>query len=144
MGNITRRSFLQVVTRLLTFFGLTAVLAPIVAFFYPTELEEMPSEPVMAGDLASLPVGEAMTVRFGRYPALVLHAADGLHAYSAVCTHFACIVKWDPVRGEIVCPCHEGYFDPQDGSVISGPPPEPLTSLSVEIVDGRIFVGDGA
>jgi cytochrome b6-f complex iron-sulfur subunit len=142
MGKITRRGFLQFFTRILTFTGLAAVLGPIVAFFYPADVEEMPSEPVRVGDTSELQVGQAKTVRFGRYPALVLHTEYGLRAYSAVCTHFACIVKWDPEKGEIVCPCHEGYFDPSTGAVISGPPPEPLTPLKVEIIDGQIFVGE--
>ncbi len=142
MNKITRRSFLQVVSRLLTFLGLTAILGPIVAFFYPTEVEEMPSDPVPVAGIDEFPVGEARTVRFGRYPALVLHTPGGLRAYSAVCTHFACIVKWDQERGEIVCPCHEGYFDPATGAVISGPPPEPLVRLNIEIIDGTIFVGE--
>jgi Rieske Fe-S protein len=80
-------------------------------------------------------------VQFGRYPAIIINTDQGLRAYSAVCTHFACIVKWNPELYEIVCPCHEGYFDPYDGSVISGPPPTPLESLPVNIVDGQIYVG---
>lgn len=142
MYQINRRSFLQLVTCLLAFLGLSATLAPIVAFFYPTEVDEMPSDPVPVAGLDELPVGEARTVRFGRYPALVLHTPDWLKGYSAVCTHFACIVKWDPARGEIVCPCHEGFFDPASGAVISGPPPESLARLNVEIIDGMIFVGE--
>ena len=72
---------------------------------------------------------------------IIIHMPDGLRAYSAVCTHFACIVKWDAERGEIVCPCHDGFFDPNDGKVITGPPPSPLETLQVEIIDGQIFVG---
>jgi len=45
--------------------------------------------------------------------------------------------------GQIVCPCHEGYFDPEDGSVLSGPPPTSLESLSVYIEDTTIFVSAG-
>jgi cytochrome b6-f complex iron-sulfur subunit len=141
MSKISRRSFMQIGSRLIAATGLAAVIAPIIAFFYPTQLEEMPSDPVSAGTSDSFPVGEAKVIRFGRYPALIINTPDGLRAYSAVCTHFACIVKWDPDRGEIVCPCHDGFFNPLDGSVISGPPPSPLESLRVEITDGEIFVG---
>ena len=120
------------------------IVTPIVAFFFPAKLEEMPSEPVLVGTEDELPFEASVTVGFGRYPALVIHTSEGLRAYSAVCTHFACIVKWDPELGEIVCPCHEGYFDHCDGSVISGPPPTPLEEIALEVVDGQIYVGGEA
>jgi cytochrome b6-f complex iron-sulfur subunit len=141
MTKMTRREFLEVAKRFLYSIGAIAIIGPVFAYFFPAKLEEMPSEPVLVGKTEDLPPGESKTVRFGRYPALIIHTSAGLRAYSAVCTHFACIVKWDPELGQIVCPCHEGYFDPSDGSVISGPPPEPLASLSVAVEDGEIFVG---
>lgn len=144
MEQINRREFMKLVQRGLAFTGLAVISAPVVAYFYPTNLQEMPSEPVLVGAEDELPVGSARTVRFGRYPAMVLNTPEGLRAYSAVCTHFGCIVQWDADRGEIVCPCHEGYFDPLDGSVISGPPPEPLMALPVIIVNGEIYVGGEA
>jgi cytochrome b6-f complex iron-sulfur subunit len=105
----------------------------------------MPSEPVSAGSEGSIPVGEAKTVRFGRYPALVINTPKrGIVAYSAVCTHFACLVKWNPEIDKIECPCHEGYFSAVDGSVISGPPPTPLEEILVTIVDGNILIGGEA
>jgi Rieske Fe-S protein len=141
MSEITRRDFLNVLKRALAAVGLAALAAPVVAFFYPPKLEEMPSEPVLVGAEDELPPDQSKTIGFGRYPALVINTSQGLRAYSAVCTHFACIVKWDPELGQIVCPCHEGYFDPLDGHVISGPPPTPLEALKVDVVDGQIYVG---
>jgi Rieske Fe-S protein len=141
MNEINRREFLKIVNRVLAATGLLAVAGPVVAYFYPPKLEEIPSEPVLVCPEDELPVGESTTVRFGRYPAIVLNTTEGLKAYSAVCTHFACIVKWNPELGQIVCPCHEGYFDPIDGHVISGPPPTPLALLKTEVVDGNIYVG---
>ena len=86
-----------------------------------------------------------MTIPFGRYPALVIHVPEqGLVAYSAVCTHFACLVKWNPELGRIECPCHEGYFDPSDGSVISGPPPEALRAFQVFTEGNTLFIGGEA
>jgi Rieske Fe-S protein len=143
MEPFSRRTFLRLAGRLLAVTGLAALLGPIVAFFYPTNLEETPSEPVPVGNLDELPAGTSQTVRFGRYPALVINTPAGLRAYSAVCTHFACIVKWNEESGQIVCPCHEGYFDPLDGSVISGPPPTALTALEVWVESGQIYVGVG-
>lgn len=143
-NKVSRRDFLKILNRLLAVTGLTVVLGPIVAYFYPPELEETPVEPVPAGPLVELPVGASQTVRYGRYPALIIHTPAGLRAYSAVCTHFACLVKWDPVQKQIACPCHDGFFAVDDGRVISGPPPAPLEPLPVTVRDGQIYVGGEA
>jgi Rieske Fe-S protein len=141
MQTINRRAFLKLANQLLVASGAAVVLGPIIAYFYPTDLQEVPSEPVLVGSQADLPAGTSQTVRYGRYPALVINTSSGLRAYSAVCTHFACIVKWDPASGQIACPCHAGYFDPQDGSVLAGPPPSPLPVLPVNVVDGQVYIG---
>jgi len=141
MSALSRREFLDLLKRGLAYFGLAAITVPVVAYFYPPKLEETPSEPVLVCPEADLPPGGSQTVRFGRYPALVLNTPEGLRGYSAVCTHFGCIVKWEAEKNRIACPCHEGYFDPLDGSVISGPPPEGLLVLPVKVVDGDIYVG---
>ena len=141
MATISRRSFMQISNRILAVLGLTAITVPIVAYFFPPNLEETPSEPVLVSSLDDLPPGASKTIRFGRYPALVINTSAGLRAYSAVCTHFACVCKWDPDRELIVCPCHEGYFEPLEGQVVAGPPPLPLESLAVNIIDDEIYVG---
>jgi len=143
MNNLSRRNFLNILKTAGAFLGAGAVLGPIVAYFYPPKLEEVPSEPVLVCSEVELPVGASKIVAFGRYPALVINTPNGLRAYSAVCTHFACITKWNAEEGLIVCPCHEGYFAVEDGSVVSGPPPTPLTMLAVEVVDGQIYVKVG-
>ncbi|MBU2610458.1 MAG: Rieske 2Fe-2S domain-containing protein [Chloroflexi bacterium] len=146
MGSITRRDFIKLAGGLFAATGAAVIGVPVVAYFYPPKLEEVPSEPVLVGKVEELPLGAAKIVPFGRYPALVINTPDGLKAYSAVCTHFACLVKWNPESGKIECPCHEGYFSPSDGSVISGPPPAPLDAFVAEVVDGQIYVkvGGGA
>ncbi len=141
MRKFQRRDFLKIVSRVLTFSGLAAIFGPIVAYFYPPNLEETPSEPVLIGTQDELPMNTSKTVPFGRYPAIVIHTSEGLRAYSAVCTHFACIVKWDESKGQIICPCHDGIFDPIDGHVTHGPPPTPLEALPIQVIDGRIYIG---
>jgi len=143
MDNVTRRDFLNLLKGTGVVIGAGAVAAPVVAYFYPPKLEEMPSEPVFVCAEDELPVGESKTVKFGRYPAIVIRLDSGLKAFSAVCTHFACIVKWNPETARMECPCHDGDFSAEDGSVISGPPPTPLTMLEAEIVDGQIYVKVG-
>lgn len=143
MTDLTRKDFLSLTKNVFTAIGLGAFITPIIAYFYPSELEEIPRDPVSVCNLAELPPGKSQTVQFGRYPAIVIHTEAGIKAYSAVCTHFACITKWDETLGQIICPCHEGYFDPLDGSVIAGPPPSPLEALAVEISDDTIFIQQG-
>jgi len=143
MDNVTRRDFLNLLKGTGAVIGVGAVAVPVVSYFYPPKLEEMPSEPVLVCAEDELPVGESKTVKFGRYPAIVIRLESGLKAYSAVCTHFACIVKWNPETARTECPCHDGDFSADDGSVISGPPPAPLTMLEIEIVDGQIYVKVG-
>jgi len=142
--SIPRQGFVRMFGGLLGILGATILIGPIIAYFWPAKLEEIPSEPVAVGSPDQLPPGGSITVRFGRYPALVINTPDGLRAYSAVCTHFACLVKWNPDSGMIECPCHAGYFNASDGAVISGPPPEGLMPLSVYVQDDRLYVGAAA
>ena len=144
MSKLDRRDFLNIIKKGLAATGLTALLAPFLAYFYPPSLEEIPSEAVRVGTVDDIPPGASITVPSGRYPAIVIHTDQGLRAYSAVCTHFACIVKWDRSEGIIFCPCHEGYFEPYEGGVISGPPPSPLEKLTIKVTNGEIFIGGSA
>lgn len=141
MSKVSRKDFLDIIKKVLAATGLTALLSPVIAFFYPPTLDETPPHAVQVGRVDDLPVGSSLTVPFGRYPALVINTEEGIKAYSAVCTHFSCIVKWDQDDGVIYCPCHEGYFEPLRGEVISGPPPLPLESIRVSIEDGEISIG---
>ncbi len=144
MSSFTRRDFLKVIKNGLAAAGLTTLLAPFVAYFYPPSLEEVPSGPVRVGTVDDIPPGESLTIPFGRYPALVIHTSEGLRAYSAVCTHFACVCKWNTETQTIVCPCHEGYFEPLQGGVISGPPPLPLEKIQLRVENEEIFIGGSA
>jgi arsenite oxidase small subunit len=140
--SLSRRGFMKRLLEIGVVGSIVAVIAPIIAYFYPSKLEEEPSEPVSAGDAASLGVGQSRSVRYGRYPALVIRLPDGLRVYSAVCTHFACIVAYNAEVNQIRCPCHDGFFDPADGSVISGPPLKPLRELPFYEEGGQIFIGE--
>lgn len=139
---MNRRTFLGWLNRTALALGGVAFIGPIFAYFFPAKLEETPSEAVTVGEVQTIPVGEAKTIPYGRWPALVIHTEEGLKAYSAVCTHFGCIVMWNAETGEIDCPCHDGFFDPIDGSVIAGPPPAPLEPLPIRTENGIIILGE--
>lgn len=85
--------------------------------------------------------GSAHMFQFKGRPAVVLQPAPGdFIALSAVCTHLGCIVQWQENEDQFLCPCHAGRFA-TDGTVISGPPPEPLESLPVTLEGDQILVG---
>ncbi len=72
-------------------------------------------------------------------------AAEGVVAYSAVCKHLGCIVSnWDKAAQILVCPCHQGRYDPkQSAKVVGGPPPKPVPQLPIKIEGGQILAAAG-
>jgi nitrite reductase/ring-hydroxylating ferredoxin subunit len=60
-------------------------------------------------------------------------------AFSGRCTHLSCAVYWNPERGTLHCPCHNGVFDPRTGDVIAGPPPRPLPVIRLREDSGTIY-----
>jgi rieske iron-sulfur protein len=75
-------------------------------------------------------------------PETKAHAAEGVVAYSAVCTHTGCdVINWHPDSQLLECPCHYSTYDPKDGAkVISGPAPRRLPALPLRIADGQLVV----
>ncbi|HTE13553.1 MAG TPA: Rieske (2Fe-2S) protein, partial [Burkholderiales bacterium] len=69
-------------------------------------------------------------------------AAQGVVAYSAVCTHAGCdSFAWTPEKQMFKCPCHDSEFDPADAAKITGgPATRRLAALPLKIVDGVVAV----
>jgi rieske iron-sulfur protein len=69
-------------------------------------------------------------------------AADGVVAYTSICTHTGCDVDdWQPDERLLACQCHSSLFDPRDGAkVVDGPAPRPLPALPLKVVDGVLVV----
>jgi rieske iron-sulfur protein len=72
-------------------------------------------------------------------------AAEGIVAYSAICTHTGCDAwEWQPAASIAKCSCHFSEFALNDGArVLSGPAPRRLPALPLKIVDGTLVVADG-
>ena len=72
-------------------------------------------------------------------------AADGVVAYSAVCTHQGCAVSmWRAEAKTLFCACHGTQFDPRDRArVVDGPAPRRLPMLPIKTVDGVLTVAGG-
>jgi Rieske Fe-S protein len=69
-------------------------------------------------------------------------AADGIVAYTTICTHSGCdIDDWLPTEQILYCSCHSSKFDPKSGArVVDGPAPRSLPALPLTIEDGRLLV----
>lgn len=70
---------------------------------------------------------------------VVLQPSGGLLVLSNICTHLGCGVRWDPGRSAFVCPCHNGVYS-REGSVVSGPPPRPLTRFKSRTSGGLVEI----
>ena len=69
-------------------------------------------------------------------------SADGVVAYSGVCTHTGCdVTDWNAAARRFKCPCHESEYDPSDAArVMSGPAPWQLAALPLKIAGGVLAV----
>lgn len=114
-----------------------AVLYPVVRFLDPPEVAEAATNQVEVGrsnDPEFLDKGYKI-VQFGGDPVIVVRTGDGdFRAFAATCTHLSCIVEYRPEKSLLWCNCHNGKFDLQ-GRVVGGPPPEPLATFNVHLVD---------
>jgi cytochrome b6-f complex iron-sulfur subunit len=118
-------------------FGLFA--ERLLAFLYPIVPPEEQVELAVAREDA-IPVGGGTVVHLP-YGHVALENANGeIRAFSAVCTHLGCIIKWQPASDHTwFCPCHKGKYD-REGKVVAGPPPRPLARLPVSVRDGTVYV----
>ena len=67
-------------------------------------------------------------------PCILIHLPNGeLRAYSAICTHLRCVVRYNEEDCVLQCLCHGGKFDPQSGDVLSGPPKKPLPQINLTV-----------
>ena len=60
-------------------------------------------------------------------------------AFSRRCTHLSCPVSYEHDHKRLFCPCHNGAFSIEDGSVLQGPPPHSLPQVMLEVRDDGIY-----
>jgi cytochrome b6-f complex iron-sulfur subunit len=139
MDMSSRRKFLASILGALGAIGIGAATYPIYRYLSP------PLKDAGAGRVtiprAQVGVGQAHFFQFHGHPAVVLQKSPGsFAAFSAICTHLGCIVKWLPDKEEFLCPCHAGRYA-SDGKVLAGPPPKPLESIPVALSGDNLLVG---
>jgi cytochrome b6-f complex iron-sulfur subunit len=105
--------------------------------------------PAVVGGRITLPVGEYPQLRevggglVGRASgmpdpiAVTREQEQRYFAFTAVCTHMACVLSYHALNALLVCPCHGSTFE-LDGTVLTGPATRSLRPLPTEF-DGRLL-----
>ncbi len=134
----TRRGFLDLVVALCSAVTGAAMTIPALMFLWPAA-RGGESENVEVEGAAGMAPGEGKIMQVGGKAVIVIRKRKGFEAYSAVCTHRGCLVRWNMAKQEFLCPCHAAVFD-ENGGVVSGPPPEPLPPYKVKEIGDKVFV----
>ncbi len=140
---LSRRGFVQWALGFSVVATLGGVIVPIIGYLWPPARQAAAgASRVLVGATKDLPVGQAKILPVNDKPVIVINTAQGgLKAFSAICTHLGCVVEWNQSKQYIVCPCHDGRFNPVTGAVISGPPPAPLPAARVSVENDQIYIG---
>ena len=128
----SRREF--VVNLIMTFgslLGLGSLAGRFVQFFYPV-IPPVRLLEVKAAKIKDIPAGSVRAVNLPQGNVMIVNNGGQVTAFSAVCTHLACLVRWEENQKRFHCPCHHGMFD-INGKVISGPPPRPLDEIKATV-----------
>jgi Rieske Fe-S protein len=138
---VGRRRFLEFLLGFSVISTLALVATPIVGFLVPPKTQGAAGGGrQLAGTTDDIAAGQGTVVAMGNKPVIVVNTDQGVKAYSAICTHLGCIVAYDATLGHIVCPCHDGHFNPLTGQVLSGPPPAPLPAVTVAVEGKDIYL----
>ncbi len=135
---VTRRRFLSIFFGIGSALGLGAFAAPLILYVYPV-LKGTVYEKQKIAAVADV-TGDGVRFDYQDIPSMLIQKKDKSYAaFSLVCTHLGCIVKWEPQNFDFHCPCHGGKFN-ENGKNIAGPPPKPLTEWNITQEAGQIFV----
>lgn len=99
-------------------------------------------EPQMIALKGDLKPGKALPFSYPRPKdiCLLVQKPNGEYvAFKRRCTHLSCPVHYEEDQNRLYCPCHNGAFSVEDGSVLQGPPPHPLPQIKVEVKGDEIW-----
>ena len=147
---LNRRKFLVRLSIALGSIGAALVAVPSAAFLLG--LRKSPRIWRTVGKLDDFKVGETVNVAFedpsplpwagvtAQTTAWLRRVSDQeFIAFSTICTHLGCPVRWLSTADLFMCPCHGGVFY-ADGDVASGPPPKPLNRYPVRISNNEVQI----
>ncbi|MGA8265292.1 MAG: ubiquinol-cytochrome c reductase iron-sulfur subunit [Ignavibacteriaceae bacterium] len=143
-GQTNRRGFLKfLLTGGLIGFA-ASIFYPLFSYLKPPKQNEVEVTSVLAGKESDFEPDTGKIIKFGSKPVLLIRLKDkSFRAFTATCTHLACTVQFRNDLGLIWCACHNGKYD-LNGRNISGPPPRPLTELSVIKKGKEIYISTNA
>lgn len=149
-ANRSRRKFLIRLSVTLSSIGAALVAVPSVGFLLG--LRKSPQLWRTVGKLDDFQIGSTVNVSFQDpsplpWAGVTAQTAAWLRrvndqefiAFSMVCTHLGCPVRWLASADLFMCPCHGGVFY-SDGRVASGPPPKPLNRYPVRVDNGEVQI----
>jgi Rieske Fe-S protein len=118
---------------------------PLVRYIIPPKAQESASASVtLSIDPAEVKPNSGRIFKFGNQPGILIRTPAGeLRAFSAICTHLACVVQYRDDLSHIWCACHNGHYD-LNGRNIAGPPPRPLEQYAVNVKNGKIIISKNA
>jgi cytochrome b6-f complex iron-sulfur subunit len=143
--SITRRNLMKSLLGFSIVSTLAGVLTPIIGYLWPPARRTVAEGTrLRVGSLSELQGSGGLVSSANNEPIVLTYNQDGsVRAFSAICTHLACVVSWEAQGQYILCPCHDGRFNAQTGAVISGPPPTPLTAYEVVVEGDDIYIVAG-
>jgi Rieske Fe-S protein len=120
---------------------LIAVTYPLSRYLIPPEVEESTASTVTLSIKPNdVKANTGQIFRFGSQAAILIKTPNAeLKAFTAACTHLACIVQYRSDISHIWCACHNGHFD-LNGKNIEGPPPKSLEEYVVNVRGDQIVV----
>lgn len=147
---LNRRKFLVRLSIALGSIGAALVAVPSAAFLLG--LRKSPRIWRTVGKLDDFKVGQTVNVAFedpsplpwagvtAQTTAWLRRVSDqDFIAFSTICTHLGCPVRWLSSADLFMCPCHGGVFY-SNGDVASGPPPKPLNRYPVRISNNEVQI----
>lgn len=149
-AEIGRRKFLIRLSIALSSLGAALVALPSVAFLLG--LRKSPQIWRTVGKLGDFQIGSTVNVSFQDssplpWAGVTAQTAAWLRrvsdrefiAFSMICTHLGCPIRWLPDADLFMCPCHGGVFY-ANGQVASGPPPKPLNRYPVRVYNDEVQI----
>jgi arsenite oxidase small subunit len=137
--DLNRRGFIASTMSLMGVFFLSST--PLMVLSRNRKEEGNESELFLANE-GDIEVGETVSFSYPEEndPALLVRISENEYrAYNIKCTHLMCPVYWEKATWQLTCPCHNGFFNVEDGSVIAGPPQRGLPSIKLKFKNKKIY-----
>jgi nitrite reductase/ring-hydroxylating ferredoxin subunit len=96
---------------------------------------------VTVANVSELEDGELYAYEIGGRMVAVATVDGAYYAFDDTCTHAFCSLSQGDLEGNtVVCPCHMGTYDVTSGTVVSGPPPQPVRTYPVRVEGDQLQI----